>query len=244
MELSQHKILITGATRGIGLALAKKFLSLNNRVIITGRNEADLDSIQKQYPTLATFMGDLAVPADLDRLILFIEREHPDLNILINNAGIQYNYLFAEEPHIFSKIDYEMTVNFLAPAKLTAALLPILMANHRSAIINVSSGMAIVPKKLAAVYSASKAAMHLFSQSLRYQLPNTRVFELIPPLVATDMTQGRGKGKISADQLADAFVICFKHDRFEANIGKIRLLRILHRLWPRLADRIINNNDG
>ena len=135
MELSNNKILITGGNKGIGLALAKKFLTLSNQVIITGRNETDLSNVKKQFPEVFTFQCDMANLKDLDKLSHYIKNDHPDLNILITNAGIQYNYLLtdlAEGNQLLSKIDYETKVNFLAPVKLTALLLPILNSNYNS----------------------------------------------------------------------------------------------------------------
>ncbi len=240
MILSNNKILITGGNKGIGLALAKKFLTLNNKVIITGRNKTDLSNVKKQFPEVFTFQCDLANMEDLDKLSLYIDNEHSDLNILINNAGIQYNYHFSEEKQFLSKIDYETKVNFLAPIKLTVLLLPILNLNTNSAVVNVSSALGIVPKKDASVYSANKAGVHSFSQSLRKQLTSTKVFEILPSLVDTAMTKGRGKGKISPEKLVDEFMVSFKKNKYEVNIGKVKLLRFLHRISPKLADKIIN----
>lgn len=240
MKLEGNKVLITGGNKGIGLALAKKFLTLNNKVIITGRNETDLSNVKKQFPEVFTFQCDLANQEDLDKLSLYIENEHPDLNILINNAGIQYNYLFEKEKELLSKIDYETKVNFLAPVKLTALLLPILNLNTNSAVVIVSSALGIVPKTNAPIYCANKAGLHSFSQSLRKQLTKTKVFEILPSLVDTAMTEGRGKGKISPEKLVDDFMISFKKNKYEVNIGKVKLLRFLHRISPKMADKIIN----
>jgi len=240
MRLNQNKILITGGNKGIGLALAKKFLVLDNQVIITGRNEKDLALVKKDDPNILTFRCDLTKQEEFDNLILYIESKHPDLNILINNAGIQYNYHFAEEKQLLSKIKYETSVNFLAPVKLVALLLPILNENENAAIVNISSGLAIAPKMDAPIYCANKAALHTFSKSLRHQLTKTKVFEIMPPLVDTDMTKGRGKGKISPEQLADEFINKFKQDTYEIAIGKVKLLRLIYRISPKLADKIIN----
>ncbi len=240
MKLSENKILITGGNKGIGLALAKKFLSLNNKVIITGRNEDDLSDVKKEHPEIFTFKCDLANQEEIDNLILHIENEHPDLNILINNAGIQYNYDFMDEPQLLAKIEYETNVNFLAPIKVSALLLSLLNANDNSAIVNVSSGLGIVPKMDAPVYCANKAGIHIFSKALRYQLKKTKIFEIIPSLVDTAMTKGRGNGKISPEILAEEFIKCFKKNKYEINIGKVKFLRLINRIIPSLADKIIN----
>jgi len=239
MQLQGNKILITGATAGIGEALLNKFLSLDNKVIAVGRNEQKLKELAQKDVRIIPFACDISQAEDLDKLIMFIEQEHQDTNILINNAGIQYNYHFTEEPQLLGKIEHEISVNFLAPLKLIALILPILKANNNAAIVNVSSGLGLVPKKQAPVYCGTKAGIHIFSKALRYQLEHTKVFEIIPALVDTQMTAGRGKGKITPEQLVDEFIVSFKKDNYEVNIGKVKLLKLVNRLWPALADKIM-----
>lgn len=243
MITTGNTILITGGSSGIGLALAKQFLSLKNKVIITGRNSEKLQQIKAEYPEIEVFAGDLSDKNSLDELVLFIEQQHPDINVLINNAAIQYNYLFTDEPNSIYKIDYEISTNLAAPMKLTTLLAPLLLKNKNSAIVNVSSGLFIAPKKSASVYCATKAAMHSFSKTLRYQLENTgiRVFEIIPALIDTPMTAGRGKSKLTPENLVMEFIRNFKNDKFESYIGKTKLLKLIARLWPRLADNIMKN---
>jgi uncharacterized oxidoreductase len=241
MQLTGNKILITGGSSGIGLALAERFLALGNQVIITGRNENKLREIQQKHPNIIIFKSDLTKQIDLDTLALFIEKEHTDLNILINNAGIQYNYQFPQEPDLLAKIDYEIKANFLAPVQLIALLLPTLQQNKNAAIINITSGLGFVPKQSAPVYCGTKGGLHIFTKSLRYQLKTIgiKVFEIIPPLVETPMTEGRGKGKISPEKLVDLFLKKFEKNQEEINIGKIKLLRFLQRISPILADKIM-----
>lgn len=239
MKLSQNKILITGATAGIGEALLNKFISLDNQVIAVGRNEQKLQELAQKDERIIPFACDVSKAEDLDRLIMFVEQKHQDTNILINNAGIQYNYHFAEEPQLMGKIEREINVNFLAPLELIALLLPILKINDNAAIVNVSSGLGLVPKMQAPVYCGTKAGIHIFTKALRYQLEHTKVFEIIPPLVDTQMTAGRGKGKITPEQLADEFIKAFRKDKFEVNIGKVKLLKFVNRLFPALAEKIM-----
>ena len=238
-----NTVLITGGSSGIGLALAKRFLSLNNKVIITGRDITKLEQIKKDFPGIITFKGDLTDKNSLVELVLFAEQQHSNLNILINNAAVQYNYHFIDEPALTYKIDYEVSANIIAPIKLTGLLLPLLMKNKRSAIINVSSGLFIAPKASASVYCATKSAIHSFTKTLRYQLEKTgiKVFEIIPALVDTPMTAGRGRSKISPERLTDEFFRNYKADKFESYIGKTRLLKLIHRLSPKLADKIMKN---
>lgn len=239
MRLHKNKILITGATAGIGEALLNKFLKLDNEVIAVGRNESKLEALAKADKRIIPFKCDISKQEDLEQLVLFIEKEHRDLNILINNAGIQYNYNFEKEHQLVHKVEHEMNVNLLAPLKLITLLLPTLQLNENSAIVNISSGLAIVPKAQAPVYCGTKAAIHIFSKSLRYQLDKVKVFEIIPPIVDTAMTEGRGKGKISPEQLVNEFIKAFERNQYEVNIGKVKLLRIINRISPSIADSIM-----
>jgi short-subunit dehydrogenase involved in D-alanine esterification of teichoic acids len=242
MKLSGNKILITGATAGIGLALLEAFLAKDNQVIALGRNEEKLKALALNDARIIPFVGDLNHKNCLEELVLFIEQKHPDLNILINNAGIQYNYHFVEEPHLSSKIAQEIKINLTAPIQMIGLLLPTLEQNENAAIVNVSSGLALAPKMMAPVYCGTKAGLHIFSQALRYQLDKIKVFEIIPPLVDTAMTAGRGKGKISPKQLANEFMQAFQKNKFEVNIGKVKWLRIIQRISPTLASKIMKGN--
>ena len=243
MITTENTVLITGGSSGIGLALAKRFVLLKNKVIITGRNVIKLEQIKNDFPEIITFAGDLTNKKSLDELVLFIEQQHLGLNVLINNAAVQYNYNFTNEPELIYKIDYEVSANITAPIKLTGLLLPLLLKNEDSAIVNVSSGLFIAPKKSAPVYCASKSAIHSFTKTLRYQLENTeiKVFEIIPALIDTPMTNGRGKTKITVEQLTDEFFRNFKADKFESYIGKTKLLKLINRLSPKLTGRIMKN---
>ena len=240
MRIKNNKILITGATAGIGKALTETFLRLDNQIIAVGRNKEKLTEFEKLDKRIISFQCDISKQSELDRLTLFIEQKHPDLNILINNAGVQYNYNFFEEPQLLHKIEYEVNVNLLSPLKLIALFLPILEKNENAAIVNVSSGLAIVPKMDAPIYCGTKAGIHIFTQSLRYQLEDRiKVFEIIPALVDTAMVEGRGKGKISPHKLVDEFIKAFKKNKYEVNIGKVKLLKIINRISPSLSAKLM-----
>ncbi len=240
MILNNNKILITGATSGIGKELTKRFCQLNNQVIAVGRNENRLNELAKFDSRIIPFKCDISLQSELDRLVAFIKKEHNDLNVLINNAGIQYDQTLLNETYALQKIEHEINTNLVSPIKLIALLLPLLQINSNSAIVNVSSGLALVPKTKAAVYCGTKAAIHIFSKSLRYQLNKVKVFEIIPPLVDTEMTKGRGKGKISPQRLVNEFIKAYQKNKYEINIHKVKLLRLINRISPKIADRIMN----
>jgi len=242
MKLSNNKILITGGSSGIGLALAKKFKELNNSVVITGRDQDKLQSIAKTYE-FDYIICDLSCKRGVHSFVQAIIEDHSDLQIFVNNAGMQFNYSFLDNVDE-NKIEQEINVNFVSPVMLCASLIPILSKNQNTALVNVSSGLALSPKQSAPVYCGTKAALHIFTKALRYQLEesSTEVFEIIPPLVDTPMTYGRGSGKLSADQLVEEFINKFSKGQQEINIGKVKLLRFISRISPRLADSILKNN--
>ena len=242
MQPSGNKVLITGATSGIGYALAHHFLRQGNEVLAVGRQLNHLLQLQAEYPrTLHPLACDLTQRAQLDDLVGRLERQHPDLNVLVNNAAVQHNYDLLPGDNVVSRIESEIQLNLTVPLQLVGQLLPGLAARPAAAIVNVSSGLAFAPKRSAPVYCATKAGLHIFTQALRYQLEHTsvKVFELIPPVVDTPMTAGRTQAKISPEALVVAFWRDFIHDRWESNIGKVKLLCLLLRLAPGIAARLM-----
>lgn len=159
MNTSNHKILITGATRGIGLALLEKFLVLGNAIVAVARNQDALDHLKTIHPHIHTIQADLSDQNSLYNLFQEIKTQHPDINILINNAGIQINFYdknFGYEPERTQEWKDEIAINFTSPIELTHLLIPVLMANKHPAVINVTSVLAVVPKKSAPIYCATK----------------------------------------------------------------------------------------
>ncbi|MDJ0616247.1 MAG: SDR family NAD(P)-dependent oxidoreductase [Calothrix sp. MO_192.B10] len=245
MKLSGHTILITGGSAGVGLALTREFYKRGNRVIICGRSIERLALAKKEMSEIETIQCDLAKDDDIINLVQVINTKFPDLSMLVNNAGVQLNYQLTkvDREKALKDIDWEVQINFNSIAKLTTLCLPLLQQQKESGIINISSGLALTPKSSAPIYCATKAAVHIFSQSLRYQMeynaPNIAVFEAILPLVDTDMTKGRGKGKISPKQVADEILNALKKNNYEINVGKVKLLVWINRFAPWLAKRIL-----
>lgn len=246
MQASGHTVLITGGAAGIGKALAEQFIRHGNKLIVVGRSEQKLSELKAQYPQIVVLPCNLGREQERQQLVERLYRNYPTISVLINNAGIQMNYSFLEgEPEERQQqIHEEITVNFTAPLSLTAALLPLLARQREAAVINVSSGLALVPKQSAPVYCATKAGIHQFTKALRYQLEATpvRVFEIIPPIVDTDMTRGRGRGKITAEALAAQFWSSYCRDQLEVRIGKVELLVWLNRFFPAIAERLLKNS--
>lgn len=244
MQVFDNTVLITGGTSGIGLELVKQFYECGNVIIVVSSNQERLEKLKSEFPKTEIITCDLGDPVSVRKLIDRCLADYQSINIVINNAGIQNNYSWKDEKDGYQKIENEIQVNFTSPMQIIYGLLPILMTKSNSAVVNVSSGLAFAPKKTAPIYCATKAAVHNATKAIRYQLEATsvKVFEIIPPLVDTAMTQGRGKGKITSKQLVDEFIRDFRNDHFESNIGKIKLLRFIQRLWPKLADNILKNS--
>jgi uncharacterized oxidoreductase len=230
-----HTVLITGGATGIGFAIAKRFHAAGNRVIVVGRREDKLAAAAAALPGISTCAADVSSTADRERLIA----TYSDVSILVNNAGIQNIAPILESTP--RDIEHELDVNFLTPVLLCRAFLPLLLQRESAAIINVSSGLALVPKQAASIYCASKAALHSFSKTLRWQLEGTavKVFEVLPSVVDTAMTAGRGRVKISPDRLAEEFWRGFQRDRFEMRIGLVRLFAMLHRIAPSVVEKLV-----
>ena len=185
MNLSNNKILITGGATGIGLGLAERFINENNTVIICGRREDVLKQAQRKYPSLITRVCDLSQETERIALFNYIKESHSDLNVLINNAGIQ-NWMDVTAPDFYQKATSEIAINIQAPIHLSNLFtaLPALKT-----IMNVSSGLAFIPLAKVPVYCATKAFVRSFTLSLRHQLKSKgiEVIEIIPPALNTDL---------------------------------------------------------
>jgi uncharacterized oxidoreductase len=192
MKLSDNTILITGGGSGIGRGLAEAFHALGNQVVIAGRRKQALDETTAANPGMKSLTLDIQNSAAIRSFASQAASEFPSLNVLINNAGIMRpEKLIAQQPDL-ADAEAIVTTNLLGPIRLTAALLPLLQKQPSSTIVNVSSGLAFLPLALTPTYCATKAAMHSYSLSLRYQLRSTttEVLELIPPYVATHLMGG------------------------------------------------------
>jgi uncharacterized oxidoreductase len=191
MQTAQNTILVTGGGSGIGRGLAESFHRLGNQVIIAGRRREQLESVAAANPGMQSLTLDQSDAADIERFATEATQRHPDLNVLINNAGIQYS----EDLTAGRVADAEAMIitNLLGPIRLTAALLPRLLAQPRSAVLNVTSALAFLPKAQVPTYCATKAALHSYTQSLRFQLRHTavQVIEIMPPGVQTGLRDER-----------------------------------------------------
>lgn len=238
--LEDKTILITGGTSGIGLELVKQ-LHTKNQLLVLGRNNEKLSSLADTYPSIKTFRADLEKPNSLKLPTEQISEQFPAIDLLVNNAAVQYTPEFTDAEFQSTHIADEVAVNLTSPALLIALLLPVLMKNTPSAILNVNSGLGIVPKKTSAIYCGTKGGLDIFSQSLRHQLEHTNihVLQAFMPLVDTPMTHGRGRGKISADDAAQRIIKGVEKLKPNNDIGNVKILRFLSRIVPSLARTIM-----
>jgi uncharacterized oxidoreductase len=192
MNSTGNTILITGGGTGIGRALAEELHKLDNQVIIAGRRRQTLDETTAANPGMKSFVLDIQDPVDIVTFAAQTAAEFPKLNVLVNNAGIMRAENLLAQPRKLDDSEAVIATNLLGPIRLTAALLPHLQMQPHAAIINVSSGLAFLPLTVTPTYCATKAAIHSYTESLRYQLRATQVevLELIPPYVATHLMDG------------------------------------------------------
>ncbi len=192
MKISGNTIFIPGSTSGIGLALALALKDKGNTVILGGRRSAELDRLTAEHPGLGAVTIDTADPASIDRAAAQVLAEHPDLNVVIAMAGIMQTEDWHRRSDFLDTAESIITTNVLGPIRLIAAFVEHLQAQPDSAIVTVSSGLAFTPLRVTPTYNASKAAIHMLSESLRLQLADTsvQVIELVPPSVRTPLMPG------------------------------------------------------
>jgi uncharacterized oxidoreductase len=233
MNTNGNTILITGGATGIGLTLAETFLKEGNQVIICGRRKDKLLEANRKVPQVVVKVCDVSKTKDRKSLVEWVIAKYPDLNILVNNAGIQRQVDFTKGETDLVNGDDEIQINFSAPIQLSAMFIPHLLKLKESAIVNISSALGFVPLTIVPVYCATKAAIHSFSWSLRHQLRNSgiKVFEVIPPTVDTELDRcARERRKqeyrgIQAGEVAEATLAGLAKDDYEITIGQAQGLR-------------------
>ncbi|MEH7348743.1 SDR family oxidoreductase [Gottfriedia acidiceleris] len=224
MKLSGNTILITGGSTGIGLAFAERFIKSGNKVIVTGRRENVLKNAKEKFPELITHVSDLSSESERVSLFNWVTKNYPEVNVLVNNAGIQqrFNVLKSDAQNDWQYFNKEITTNIEAPFHLSMLFAPYFATKETATIINVSSGLAFTPLVIAPIYSATKAALHSFTMSLRHQLSESsvEVIEVAPPAVNTDLGgTGLHTHGEPLDEFADGIFKGLKEGKQEIGYG-------------------------
>ena len=245
MELKGKTILITGGASGIGLEAAKQFLEIGAKVIITGRNQERLDVAKKQLPNLTAIKSDVSAEEDV-KLLFNTVSQLGGIDILYNNAAVlasPLNLGVANDKHI-ANAAYEMEVNYFGVIRINNIFIEMLKSRKEAAIINTTSILSMVPSLIEATYSSSKVALAFYTISLREHLKivgsTLKIFELIPPLVATEMTAERDDKKISTEEMVKGLIKGLQKNQDTIRVGDAKLVDIIRRFFPKTAFGLVN----
>lgn len=237
MKTTGNTVFISGGSAGIGLAIAKKLSAAGNKVIINGRSEERLKNALKELNNASAIKGDLSVGADRIRIVAELKAQHPETNIIVNNAGAAFlNDLSDAGNNAAEKAYQEMNTNYLSIIDFTSRLLPHLLMKDSAAIVNVSSIVVYRSHKMLPTYSASKAALHSYTQGLRDTFSgnsNLHIYEVYPPLVNTEFSAGIGGANgIPPSEVADELLAALEKNQLEVPVGETKKI---HRLVEEIS---------
>nr|WP_319571261.1 SDR family NAD(P)-dependent oxidoreductase [uncultured Draconibacterium sp.] len=246
MVLQNNTVLITGGSSGVGLELSKKIIAKNNKVLICSRSKEKLEKAKSIHPDINIFQCDISKTTECENLTNWIQEKHPECNILINNAAIVHISDFYTDIKILEKANSEIQTNLLAPIFLSKLLIPILEKNANPKLINITSGLAYVPKVDYPFYNATKAALHSFTQVLRAQMQKSTIsiIEVFLPPVDTPFHKDNPnppQKAISAEKAVSEMINGIEKEKREIRVGITKLLYLMARLTPKFAfQKVIN----
>ncbi|SHF90739.1 uncharacterized oxidoreductase [Fodinibius roseus] len=244
MQLHNNTILITGGSSGIGLELARQLLRQNNNVLVCGRTLEKLRQAHQELPSLHYLQCDVSKSSDCDQLRSWVQENHPDCNILINNAAIVHVENFFQDEDILEKAEAEIQTNLMGPIRLAKLFDPILSHHENSAIFNITTGLVYVPRAIYPFYNATKSALHSFTQVMRSQSENRSVsiIEVLFPAVDTPWHKGNPPDiAISAEEAVTKMIKGIEKGDKEIHVGKAKLLYMLSRIAPKFAFQKLNS---
>jgi uncharacterized oxidoreductase len=243
MKLQHQTVLITGGSSGIGLELAKRLIEKQNTVIICARSADKLTETKMKLPSVHTFPCDISRASDRFNLVEWIRTNHPQCNVLINNAAIVHKTDFRLDDQIIEKAEKEIQTNLLAPIALAKLFLSVFETFQQSAVINITTGLVYAPRAVYPIYNATKAGLHAFTQVLRLQIKSlpVQVIEVMMPVVDTPWHRGDvPKIAISAERAVGEMLTRIEKGEKEIRVGRVQILYLLSRLAPAFALRKIN----
>jgi uncharacterized oxidoreductase len=245
MKLKGKTVLITGGASGLGLESAKQFIAAGANVIICGRDQTKLDCAKKLLPAVTVFKCDVSDAEQINKLYEQVI-ELGGIDILYNNAGVgtpPLNLANADEQH-YKDAEYEMNINYLSVIRLNNLFMDLLRGRGDAAFINTTSVLSYLPAILAPTYSATKAALRFYTESLRKHLESTgsslKVFELLPPLTETEMTERYNEKKMTSENVIKVLVNAIAKDRYTVRVGPTKFLYLMNRFFPTTAFKLLN----
>ena len=244
MEISNSTVIITGGSSGIGFEMCRQLIERGNKIIACSRSSDKLALAKKQLPDLIIYQCDIAQESECVSFAEWISKNHPETNVLINNAAIVSITNFIDDELILEKMNDEVATNLTAPIRLIKLLYPILIKNSNSKIINITTGLVYVPRTIYTFYNATKSALHSFTQVLRSQLQkeNIQIIEVMFPAVDTPWHKGNApKIAITPEKAVSEMLKGISRGKVEVRISKVRLLYFISRIAPKFAFKKINN---
>jgi uncharacterized oxidoreductase len=243
MKLYKNTVLITGGSSGIGLELSKVLIQKGNKVIICGKSNEKLVVANKINPELITYQCDLSNKQECTDFAKKIAKNHPELNIIINNAAIVNKIDFINDENAIELAENEYQTNLIAPIRLIKFLYDTINANESPAIINITTGLIYAPRVIYPFYNSSKSALHSFTQTLRIRLKNerTKVYEVMFPAVDTPWHQGKPpKIAIGVEKAVAQMLTGLEKDKPEIRVGGAKMLHLISRIAPGFALKKVN----
>ena len=226
MKTTGNSVFISGGSAGIGMALAQKLNAAGNKVIINGRNQERLEKALSKLDNAVAIQGDLAIKEDRIRIAKDLKVNHPEVNIIINNAGAAFGYLLSDTINAHEKAAIEMNINYLAIIHFTELMLPHLLQKQNAAVVNVSSIAVFGSHKFLPTYGATKAALHAYTTALRMtyeEAKNLQIYEIYPPLVNTEFSaEIGGANGIPPERVADEFIIALEKNQLEVPVAETK----------------------
>ncbi len=249
MELKNSTILITGGTNGIGLEFAKQLLQQGAKIIVTGRDIDRLNKTKNQFPQISIIQSDVSKSADIKHLYEQVKLEYPELNIIINNAGIMRSESSQDVPVDLENITREIDINFSGTVRMVNQFLPFLKTKKSSAIINISSGLGFIPFAISPIYCGTKAGIHVYSQALRLQLKktNVKVFEVAPPKTDKPMQTAvpEENSSVKTMEVGKMVSVAIKGiltNKYEIRPGLSNVMKWMSRIAPDFFANLIDKN--